>query len=366
MKRYICLFLSMFFSMSLHADNNAQLKIACNLPISRELAIYGSSVREGVDLFRDTLSPEKNALVAWDWQDNESSPRNTLTIARMQLQNKPDIYVSGIKPQYMAIEDLLIKHNIPNIAWIFDPKLRAKNPNNFRFWVNFKDEGLLFLDYMKKQNVKKVSIVHVILPTVEEQQEDIIIPGLKDMGILDLQVIPYQMDVTDFKTIALKVKKHKPDLIFLNGFQHNLIPMIKTLRSYKLITDNNTVSSYDLLDAAHHLSPHELEGIKVTTPEFLLSKDPKILKWKKRFKERFGKEPIYSHAYAYDMAEVIYDVAEKRAASDSQRDITELLYSVDLQGISSRLKFNKHGDHNASIDYGVFRNGKLIQYSDSK
>src|SRR5690606_11030174 len=129
---------------------------------------------------------------------------------------------------------------------------------NFRFWVNFKDEGLLFLDYMKKQNVKKVSIIYVIHLTVEEQQKEIIIPGLHDMGISDLQVIPYQRDVTDVKTIALKVKRHNTDLIFLNGFQHNLIPLIKTLRSYKIITNSNTISSYDLLDAAPHLYPPEL------------------------------------------------------------------------------------------------------------
>ncbi len=262
----------------------------------------------------------------------------------------------------MAIEDTLVKQKIPNIAWVFDSHLRAKNPYNVRTWVNFKDEAYLFLDYMKKREVKKISIIYVITPTVEEQQTEVIIPGLREMGISDIQVIPYQMDVTDFKTIALKVKNFKPDLMFLSGFQHNAVPMVKTFRLYNLIAEDNTVSTYDLLDAVPLLEAHELEGIKVTAPEFLLSKEPEILEWRKRFRERFGKDPIYTHAYAYDMAKIIYDVAERKAASESSEDVFGLLQKVDLKGVSGHLNFNEHGDTGFSIDYGVFRNGTLERH----
>jgi ABC-type branched-subunit amino acid transport system substrate-binding protein len=339
------------------------LQVACNLPMSRELAIYGYSVREGVEFFQETLSAEKKNSVVWNWQDNEGSGRNTVSIARMQLQSNPDIYVSGIKPQYMAIEDVLIKKKIPNFAWIFDPRLRAKKSDNFRTWVSFKDEAHLFLEWMRKEQPKKISIIYVQLPTVEEQQQEIIIPGLKELGFNDIQVISYQMDLLDFKTIALKVKQNKPDLIFLSGFQHNFIPMIKTFRAYNLIRENNAVSTYDLLDAVSDLDPRELEGIRVVAPEFLLSKAPEKDDWKKRFKAHFGKDPIYTHAYAYDMAKIIYEVAGQRQ-SKPDKTVKELLDTVDLEGISGDLKFNEHGDIGFSIDYGVFRNGKLERYLD--
>jgi branched-chain amino acid transport system substrate-binding protein len=363
MKNLAYIIILLLFTIPLQAEVEKKLTVSCNLPMSRELAIYGYSVREGVDFYRQSVSGEIQKLVRWDWQDNEGSGKNTLTAARMQLQSEPDIYVSGIKPQYMAIEDLLIKKGIPNFAWIFDPRLRAKNPDNYRTWVNFKDEGYLFLELMKKEKPKKISIIYVQLPTVEEQQQDIILPGLKEMGISDLQVISYQMDLLDFKTIALKVKQNKPDLIFLSGFQHNFVPMIKTFRGYHLIKENNTVSTYDLLDAVPDLDPRELEGIRVVAPEFLLSKAPENVEWKRSFKAHFGKDPIYTHAYAYDMAKIIYEVAIQKQNAPG-KTVKELLHAVDLQGITGALKFNDHGDIGFSIDYGVFRSGKLERYSD--
>jgi branched-chain amino acid transport system substrate-binding protein len=215
---------------------------------------------------------------------------------------------------------------------------------------------------MKKEKPKKISIVYVQVPTVEEQQQEIIIPGLKELGFNEVQVIPYQMDLVDFKTIALKVKQNKPDLIFLSGFQHNLVPMLKAFRGYNLIKENNTVSTYDMLDALTQLKPEELEGIRVVAPEFLLSKTAETNDWKKRFKEHFGKEPIYTHAYAYDMAKIIYEVAKQRQTKPD-KTIKELLNDVDLPGISGDLKFDKEGDIGFSIDYGVFKDGVLERYN---
>ncbi len=83
--RYVLFLISLLITENVFGE----LRVACNLPMTRDLAIYGASVREGVDFFREELSPEKNALVHWDWQDNEGSGRNTLTILRMQLQKKP-------------------------------------------------------------------------------------------------------------------------------------------------------------------------------------------------------------------------------------------------------------------------------------
>lgn len=353
--RYISKILVVFVTSN--AFSQEALKVACNLPLTGDLAVYGQSVLEGVTYFQSTLSESDKKKVFFDWQDNEGRGVKSLDVAKKQLSQNPDVYVSGVKPQYLAIEDLIIKQkNLPNFAWIFDSYLRAKNSNNFRTWVNFKSEADLFLNTIKKKsNIKKVAIIYVITPTVVEQQNELIIPGLKAQGIYDHLVIPYQMDQVDFNSIALKVKKYNPDQIYLNGFQHNMVPLIRSFRRLSLIKENNTVASYDLLDAVGLMNPEELEGISFTMPSFLLSKDAKYISWKSRFKNRFKKEPLYTHFFAYEMASILYQVAEV----NPNPDILDYLNKTKFKGILNELRFDGNGDVGMEVVYGQFNNAVL-------
>jgi ABC-type branched-subunit amino acid transport system substrate-binding protein len=265
----------------------------------------------------------------------------------------------------MAIEDILKeKTSLPNFVWIFDSFLRSKNKNNFRTWVNFKSEADLFLNFVKtKQHVKKIAIIHVITPTVVEQQNVLILPGLVKLGVTDHLVIPYQMDQLDFKSIALKVKSFKPDLIFLSGFQHNMTPLIRSFRALSLIKDDNTVATYDLLDAISLMRPEELEGIRFSMPAFLLSKDEKMEKWKERFRSRFNKDPLYTHIYAHEMATILYDVASRRKQGHL-KSIVELIGTTNIDGIIGALRFNQNGDIETDITYGFYKNGILRNSGD--
>ena len=346
-------------------SQSSPIKVSCNLPLSGELSVYGTAIEEGVRFYQESLNDNTRKEIVFDWQDNEGKGVKTLTVAKMQLTSNPDIYVTGVKPQYMAIEDILKdRPNLPNFAWVFDSFLRRINKNNFRSWVNFKSEADLFLNYVKKkQNVKKIAIVHVITPTVVEQQNVIIVPSLDKLGFTDHLVIPYQMDQLDFKSIALKVKSYKPDLIFLSGFQHNMTPLIRSFRTLSLIKEDNTVATYDLLDAISLLKPEELEGIRFTMPAFLLSNDEKIKNWKARFRNRFNKDPLYTHIYAHEMATILYNVAERRK-QNSSKNLVELLSTTNTDGIIGNLNFNDDGDIEAPVAYGVHKNGILVNSGD--
>jgi ABC-type branched-subunit amino acid transport system substrate-binding protein len=221
------LFISLFFPILCVAD--PQLRVACNLPLTGNLAVYGKAVQEGVQFYREKNVTQADPVI-WDWADNEGNGKKTVLNLRLQLESKPDIYVSGVKPQYMIIEDALKRASIPNFAWVFDSYLRAKNLHNFRIWVNFREEAEVFLRLQESKKAKRVAILYVMTPSVEEQQRKIIIPELNKRGLKDVLVIPYQIDNLDFNSIALKIKQFSPDLLFLSGFQRLIRPRRYELR----------------------------------------------------------------------------------------------------------------------------------------
>lgn len=360
-----CLTTISLYVMTVSAQNVAPLeqllKVSANLPLTGDLAIYGQSVQEGVTFYiNQNKSLKKDIYVDYNWGDNRSMPSEALTVVKRQFAlAKPDVYISGVRPQYLAISDEIKRSGLPHFAWIFDVDLRNDPGPLFRTWVNFKVESPLFLDYAEKIKAQKIAIIYVSLPSTDIQYQNVIIPSLQSKG-KEVQVQNYQMEVTDFNAMALKVKKFKPDLIILSGFQHNFISMIKTLRRYKLINQNNTVATYDLLDASLHLPAAAIENIRVSTPKFLLSKEPNVIKWRQDFKEHFGKAPDYTQAYAFDMAHVLQNLADKAKGNFSSENLGILLDNTSLQGITGELKFID-GDVLPSVTLGVFKNGVLLE-----
>ena len=228
-----------------------KVKVDANLPISGELAIWGSSIRDGATLSlrdlekSDPMGPKLN----FDWQDNAGSPQSAVSIFQKQFLEPPALYVSGIKPQLMAIKDQIDAKGAPNFVWIFDVSINQNSNNNFRTLVSYKIEAPVYLKYAKQLQPKRVAIIYTFLPHAEEQFQKLVIPGLKEMGVEAVFPEAYDLGVKDFKDIANKVKEFKPDLIILNGFQNTLVGIVRALRPLGLITDGNTIGTYDMIDA---------------------------------------------------------------------------------------------------------------------
>ena len=351
------------YNVTQQNGNIGSVKIATNLPLTGALATYGASVRDGVNMALTDLklTDPKGPQLSFDWQDNAGEPKTAVSIMQQQFTGSPDIYVSGVKPQTMAIIDQITKKGIPHFVWIFDPVINKTGNNNFRTWVSYKIEPPTYLDYAKKINAKRVAILYVQLPHTLEEFNNFVIPGLKKAGINDLLVEPYDFGNTDFKPAAAKIKKFNPDLIILNGFQNELVNQVRSLRPLKLIKDGNTIATYDMLDTVGGLGNDELEGIRQVAPTFVTRPDrPEVKEWTQRFVQQYNKQPLYTHAFAYDMAMIIHDAAKKIKSPSVSGQWMKALQETNMQGITGPLKFDSDGDLVTPLEVGVYRNGKLI------
>jgi len=343
------------------------VKISANLPLTGYFSVYGSAVRDGVLLFEKD-NPKSKKILQWDWQDNTGDPKNTVTIYQRQKLSSPDIYVSGVKPQTMAIQDAVRKEGIPHFVWIFDPQINPKKgiQNNIRTWVSYKLEPDVFLYYAKKRKPKKILIVYVQLPHTIEEFENIVKPRLKrELGTeVKIKTEVYDYGKKDFKDIAIKARNFSPDLIILNGFQAELVNLTKVFLENKLIKNGNTIATYDMLDAASLLTKDELSTVRFVAPIFVTRQtDDKIANWRKKFKDTFGREPLYTHAFAYDMANVLFDIAQQNTPKSSA-DWLSAIKSYVGHGVTGPLKFDADGDLLTPLEVGCFKNGKPCPVSD--
>ncbi len=373
-------------------DSSDVLNIACNLPMTGPFSIYGNSIKEGVDI---ALEEEKDSasLVNFSYRDNESQTKSAVTVANMQLLDSPDVYVSGLKPQVMAVNEVLDRHrsgwrdiskissyyevatrdnSLPHFQWVFDVNVRPNGErDNFRTFLSFKQEPKIFIDYAKKVGAKKVAIIYASLPSTDEEYREIVAPGLREVGVEDVYIQTFQTDLTDFYSLVLNVRKYKPDLLIINGFVENLIAMVRRLDEQQLVRGKHVIAAYDLIDVVGNVRPEWIEGMKVSAPLFLTRKeeDPKIKAWFDKFKNRYHREPNYTHAYAYDMAKILLEASRiwqrrrKGNLEDGISNLSGIIQEVDIEGLTSRLKFDEYGSLPLSIERAVVKGGHLVKDS---
>ena len=335
--------------------------VAANVPMTGVLAYYGNAIREGASMAVDELAKEPNHIqFAIDWQDNGGDPKNTVSIMQQQYLSPIDIYVSGVKPQVMAIKDAVSAKGTPHFMYTFDAFINKTSTNNFRTWPNYKLEAPVYLDYARSRGARRVAIVYVQLPHTSEEFNNLVIPGLKKLGISEIYAEPFDLGKKDFKDIAVKIGDFKPDLMILNGFQPDLVGMIRAMRPLGMFHDGNAIFTYDLLDAAKVLGPDELEDLHLVAPVFNTRPDRGLTKqWRERFQARYQKAPDYTHAYAYDMMSIINDSGKRLTLPATAEQWIAVLRGIHTEGVTGPLSFDDDGSLVTPVELGVYHDGKL-------
>lgn len=310
------------------------LRIACNLPLTGDLATYGESVRDGMLLAKEDIAVIDSSFVfSLDIEDNASKANLALTVFNKQKNEGNDIYVSGVKPQTMSIIDEVEKLNIPHFTWIFDAYVTQKFKNAYRCWVNYRVESEYIKKYVEEKQAKRIAIVYVKLPHTDELVNDILIPFFKDNSI-QYFIEPYDSEKTDFKDIAAKIKNYGIDAVYVNGFKFNLIGIAKAFDEYSINTTCNNLYTYDFMDAKSELSDEIVSHINYIVPSYEVDNNTLKEEWKTRFAAKYKRQPRYTDAYAYDMLYAIYySFVDNKPIVD-----------VSFEGITGHVDFDASGD----------------------
>lgn len=335
------------------------VNVAMNIPITGPFGIYGQTIRDGSLLAQGDLAAQMADLrLNLDIQDNAGVPSTAGTIFQRHLLGPTDVYVSGVKPQTMAIFDRVVEKGIPYFIWIFDAFVTGKHPDLFRTWVNYKYEPEKYLQYINYRQSKRVAIACVNFPHTVEEFNGIIIPKLSSLGV-ESAIEIYEFDTKQYRDLILKLSSRKPDLYILNGFQENLVGLVKALRTYGLVADGNVIGTYDLLDASNILTREELEGLRVVAPEFNIAATAALNEWKQKFRAKYSREPLYTDAYSYDMIRIIADAGTRLTLPANSEQWIKALRETDIDGITGRLAFDDDKDLKLQLRIGHYSGGAL-------
>ena len=295
--------------------NDGKIVLAVNMPLTGPIASITESYPEGLMAgVRDACEElgMDYSIFKFDIQDNKGQNDLSVSIFQKQALNGFDALFSGGSAQTEAILQEVKKVGKPHFLFAFDAFMTEKDENLIRVVPNFKAESSLYIKYAKKCRAKRIFAVSLNISAYEDQYSRIIEPALKDDNI---QIIRERisLDFTDFRTLAARIEKESPDLIFLSTYAFQIQPMILTFKEKGLIHDGNVYSTIDYIDLfSMGMSADALKGVVFTCPVFqLVNCSPDAKKWKENWKAKHGKEPHYTAAYAYITGRILVETQKK-------------------------------------------------------
>lgn len=350
-----------FFNKSPGGAGGTTLKVAANLPMTGDLAFYGEEISSSVNMFmeehKDSLKAH-NFNIAYDFQDNAGQPKNAVSVFQSQQISGFDIYMSGVTAQTAAIYDQVKATQKPHFVWSFNPFQLTAGENAFRSWVDLAYEGECFLRYIDSVKPKSVAFIYQDISSTQEQFNKKLAPKLKDKGISVVLNEAYDPSTTDFRNILVKVKSANPDIIIIYGFKPSLIELIKGLNLNQLKKDGNVLCSFDFLDVKDVLDPKLLDGIVTNVPAYVLDTSSTLNAWKAKFNTKYHRIPLFTDAYAYDCANIIYDAA-KRYYPEKKTSLSDCLLATNIPGLTGPLAFSKTGELKYNVKICKFKDGKF-------
>lgn len=330
--------------------------VACNLPLTGDISVYGESVRNGYQLAYEAYAGDLNRLgVEIDFQDNQGEQRQAITVFNRQVSRGYNLYVSGVTQQTLAIKKLVDAYGQPHVIWSFYPLVLSQDDNAFRTWLDH--EPSLFLKYLKSRvAAKRVACVYLNAASGQELFNRLFIPMIKD----EYEIVyneSFDIEQADFRSVVAKIKASNPDIIFVNGFQGHIIQIAKELHNAKVKKDGNVVFTFDLLDAIDNLSPENLEGVVTVIPNCIARPSKALEKWSRSFKKRFGRQPNYTDIFAFDGFSLI---AEAIIKSRGSVDFKNQLLQTKMIGLTGELRFDNVGKMCSNSGVYKVHNGHFI------
>lgn len=344
-------------------NDSKTIKVACNFPMSGDLSFYGQYLHDGITMAMDELKDSmdgQDVAIEYNYEDNHSTTKDAVTAFNKHKLTGFDVYASCCTAQSMAIQDLVEQTNKPHFIWSFYPLSLQPNDNIFRVWIDMAYEGDCFIRYIEQKRPKTVAFVYQNLSSTNEQFNKRIGPAVEKFGVKVVYNESYDTEKKDFKDIITKLSTLKPDMYILYGFQNQLAEIIKNLNAYGLKKEGNILCSFDFLDVQNVLDAKLLDGIVTNIPRFIIDDDARIVKWRNDFEKRYNRKPLFTDAYAYDFAYIMYEAA-KCLKEDPSENFNEAFSKVNRSGISGPLSFDLTGQINNNIVTCMFKDGNYVE-----
>ncbi len=344
-----------------------EITIGVLLPLTGELASYGEPLKKGMELALEKLGTEAGGQgykYTPVFIDSKADPK--IAVAGMQklLSVNGARYIIGDVSSSTTLAMLPIAEQ--NKVFLLSPaasapKLRGISRFFARNYPSSVEESIDAAGFIK--NVLKKDNVAVVYVTNEYGLGlvDMFEKKFSELGGRIIIKEPYKFEESDFRTVVIKLRQSKADVIYLAGNQKE---MGKFMKQYaEAGTAATIVSNIGFLEPdCLTVAGQAAEGVIVPVPYF----NPKDTTMKgahafgESYKAKFKEYPSLAVAVGYDSM-MLMDKAIREGSNDPQKAAAVIRNLKKYDGAMGTLSFTD-GDVSVPMVFKVVKNGKPVDY----
>lgn len=324
--------------------NTENIKMGVLIPLSGDYAVYAKQIQAGTDLAVSEINSNggvKGRNISIIYEDSKADVKTAITAYNLMKLDTPYIVtivsgiIMGLGPLTNESKTVLINIGAKS------PKISSAGDYVFSLIANSNLDEKVFAKFVK-ENLKISKVATIYLNSdyglgTSKAFED----AFKEVGGEVVASEKYEVGASDFRTQLTKIKELNPQGIYLVGTkeQATLLKQAKELGINSTWLAPEPFATPEIISAAGDSA----NGVIYHTPGFDITTNSEPTKtFIINFKNKYGIDPDYSAANAYDSVMLLKEAY--LAGKVSGEDIKNWLYTVNETGTSGRISFDKNGD----------------------
>lgn len=358
----------MAFSVGCVKKEEKEIKIGAILPLTGDAALYGDSIKKGVDLALIQINSKggiKGRPVTVIYEDSKAVPADGVAAFQKLVDFNRVIAVIGdaVSSVTLAFAPIAEKNRVVVLSPLSSAPALT-NAGDFIFrnvpsdlyggrvaaYFAVKDQGWQKLAILYINNDFGVGLKRVFSENVESF-------GSKSKIVAGEA---YEPGARDFRTQLLKIRATNPEAIFIVGYGE--VPQI--LIQAKEIGLKTKILGTGLLEDPNviKVAKEAAEGIYFTQLQYdANSNDPLVMTFVGTFNKKYNAKPDIIAAYGYDAVELLSFAIER--SNLTSEGIRDQLYKVkNFHGVTGDFTFDKSGDVIQPLGIKTVRNGQFVWF----
>lgn len=355
----LLVFVCFSFAISVYAEELPKIKVGVILPMTGNASDWGTAFWNGCKAALEKLG--KQAKVDLILEDSKADPKTGISAAQKLINlDGAKVILAGISPVVHSLTSIAEQSKVVVINPVANsPKLSGLSEYLFNSTPLSNEEAeFLAITAYKTYNKRKAAIVYINNESGLGFRDNFM-KSFKDMG----GAIVYEEGVppgsSDFRTIVLKLKQSKPDVIFLATYYKETALIIK--------------QSNELGYKPFWLSYSQLE-----TPEFLklaartadniiysysgfVSSDKNAKEFVNIYQKLYGKEPEPWAGQFYEAILFLNEAIGMVKNTDNLGpELANILSNNTFQGVSGKIQFDSKHSIKGRFLLKTVKNNKFV------
>lgn len=361
MKKLVCIILMTMITATLftgctgNTGNANEVKIGINYELSGDVATYGQSSVDGIELAIEQINAaggingKKIKVVKYD---NKSEPAEATTLATKLMTQDKVVTILGpaTSGSFKAEIPVALKNKIPVIsgsATADDVTVDASGVKEYAFRICFNDsyQGTAMANFaLSNLSCKNAVVIMDSSSDYGKGLAENFIKTFEAGGGAIVAKEAYVAKDTDFNAIITKIKGQSFDVIFIPGYYNEAGLIIKQARAQGINVPVLGADGFDSPVLLELAGASALNDIYFSNHYSSLDEDPKVVQFISDFKAKYNKEPDAFNALGYDLALFAADGIGRAEKINGESIKNALAATKNFEGVTG--SFSVDENHN--------------------